>query len=102
MLARGVLASLAFLTFTLASPTPNTADGVTWSVSGPKEAVKALGAPGEALQALGKAMQAKSQTTADQPAVRVRDMADESATEADQPAIEVRETADDLLMYYNA
>ncbi|KAF4924080.1 hypothetical protein CGCVW01_v004295 [Colletotrichum viniferum] len=95
MLARGVLASFAFLSFTLASPTPNTADGVTWSVSGPKEAVKALGAPGEGLQALGKAMQAKTGTTADQPAVLVRE-------EAGQPAIEVRETADDLLMYYNA
>ncbi|KAL3293728.1 hypothetical protein RB213_014454 [Colletotrichum asianum] len=101
MLARGVLASLASLGFTLASPMPNTADGVTWSVSGPKEAVKALGNPGEALQALGKAMQAKPGATADQLAVRVREEAEEPVTEADQPAIEVRETADDLLMYYN-
>lgn len=64
--------------------------------------MEALGAPGEALQALGKAMQANPGNTADQPAVQVREEAHEPATEADQPAIEVRETADDLLMYYNA
>ncbi|KAL0940201.1 uncharacterized protein CTRU02_202964 [Colletotrichum truncatum] len=85
MLTRGVLTSLAlqaFVTMTLASPTPNS--DVTWTVSGPKEAVRALGAPGAALEALGKAMQAKA------------------VASADQPAVKSRETADDLLMYYNA
>nr|XP_036576885.1 uncharacterized protein CTRU02_13214 [Colletotrichum truncatum]KAF6783706.1 hypothetical protein CTRU02_13214 [Colletotrichum truncatum] len=87
MLTRGVLTSLAlqaFVTMTLASPTPNRAGDVTWTVSGPKEAVRALGAPGAALEALGKAMQAKA------------------VASADQPAVKSRETADDLLMYYNA
>ncbi|TDZ18857.1 hypothetical protein Cob_v008307 [Colletotrichum orbiculare MAFF 240422] len=86
MLVRNVLPSFAFLAMTLASPVPQQDPAVTWTVSGPKEAVKALGAPGEGLQALGKAMLAKGGPSVDNP----------------PPAVQPREKADDLLMYYNA
>ncbi|KAK1984742.1 hypothetical protein LZ30DRAFT_820831 [Colletotrichum cereale] len=88
MLARGVLTSLAFqafLTMTLASPTPK--GDVTWTIAGQKEDVEALGPPGDALAALSKDMQAKT-------AAKV-------VAQADKPNVEGRTTADDLLMYYN-
>ncbi|TLS27898.1 hypothetical protein PpBr36_02068 [Pyricularia pennisetigena] len=61
-------------------------DNVVWTISGPKDAVKALGSPAEALESMSKDMKAKTKV---EPAA------------AAQPIVETRDKADDLLMYYN-